>query len=47
MTSMGLAPIFIKRDFNIIQEIQQQKGTTVLLVEQNAKWLCQLQIAGM
>ena len=44
--SMGLAPIFIKEIFNIIQEIQQQ-GTTVLLIEQNAKWLCQLQIAGM
>lgn len=34
--SMGLAPIFIKEIFNIIQEIQQQ-GTTVLLIEQNAK----------
>lgn len=34
--SMGLAPIFIKEIFNIIQEIQQQ-GTTVILIEQNAK----------
>lgn len=34
--SMGLAPIFIKEIFNIIQEIKQQ-GTTVLLIEQNAK----------
>lgn len=34
--SMGLAPIFIKEIFTIIQEIQQQ-GTTVLLIEQNAK----------
>lgn len=34
--SMGLAPIFIKEIFNIIQEIQKQ-GTTVLLIEQNAK----------
>lgn len=33
--SMGLAPIFIQEIFNIIQEIQQQ-GTTVLLIEQNA-----------
>lgn len=34
--SMGLAPIFIKEIFNIIQNIQKQ-GTTVLLIEQNAK----------
>lgn len=34
--SMGLAPIFIQEIFNIIQEIQRQ-GTTVLLIEQNAK----------
>ncbi|GCF93405.1 ABC transporter ATP-binding protein [Enterococcus florum] len=34
--SMGLAPIFIKEIFTIIQEIQKQ-GTTVLLIEQNAK----------
>ena len=33
--SMGLAPIFIKEIFNIIQEIKKQ-GTTVLLIEQNA-----------
>ncbi|MGX6978691.1 ABC transporter ATP-binding protein [Vagococcus elongatus] len=33
--SMGLAPIFIKEIFDIIQEIQKQ-GTTVLLIEQNA-----------
>lgn len=33
--SMGLAPIFIQEIFDIIQEIQKQ-GTTVLLVEQNA-----------
>jgi len=34
--SMGLAPIFIKEIFSIIQEIKQQ-GTTVLLIKQNAK----------
>ena len=34
--SMGLAPIFIQEIFNIIQQIQSQ-GTTVLLIEQNAK----------
>lgn len=33
---MGLAPIFIREIFKIIQEIQKT-GTTVLLIEQNAK----------
>lgn len=34
--SMGLAPILVKEIFNIIKDINAQ-GTTVLLVEQNAK----------
>ncbi len=34
--SMGLAPIFINEIFDIIKAIQEQ-GTTVLLIEQNAK----------
>ena len=34
--SMGLAPILVKEVFNIIEEINKS-GTTVLLVEQNAK----------
>jgi branched-chain amino acid transport system ATP-binding protein len=33
--SMGLAPIFVERIFEIIEEISKQ-GTTILLVEQNA-----------
>lgn len=33
--SMGLAPIFVDEIFNIIQKINQD-GTTILLVEQNA-----------
>ena len=33
--SMALAPIFIQEIFDIIQDIQKQ-GTTVLLIEQNA-----------
>jgi len=33
--SMGLAPIFVEKIFEIVQEISQQ-GTTILLVEQNA-----------
>lgn len=34
--SMGLSPIFVEEIFNIIREISKT-GTTVLLVEQNAK----------
>jgi branched-chain amino acid transport system ATP-binding protein len=34
--SMGLSPIFVSEIFDIIKEISQS-GTTVLLVEQNAK----------
>ncbi len=34
--SMGLSPLLVKEIFNIIQEINRQ-GTTILLVEQNAK----------
>ncbi|MBE5917572.1 MAG: ABC transporter ATP-binding protein [Pseudobutyrivibrio ruminis] len=34
--SMGLSPIYVDEIFNIIQSISQE-GTTVLLVEQNAK----------
>lgn len=34
--SMGLSPIFVNEIFDIIQELSKA-GTTVLLVEQNAK----------
>ena len=34
--SMGLSPIFVNEIFDIIQEVSKS-GTTVLLVEQNAK----------
>jgi branched-chain amino acid transport system ATP-binding protein len=33
--SMGLAPIFVEKIFEIVREINQQ-GTPILLVEQNA-----------
>ena len=33
--SMGLAPIFVEKIFEIVREISEQ-GTTILLVEQNA-----------
>ncbi len=35
--SLGLAPMIVKNIFNIIKEINKENGTTVLLVEQNAK----------
>ena len=34
--SMGLSPIYVNEIFDIIQEVNKS-GTTVLLVEQNAK----------
>ncbi|MGC8786765.1 MAG: ABC transporter ATP-binding protein [Anaerolineae bacterium] len=34
--SMGLSPILVREIFNVIREINQQ-GTTILLVEQNAR----------
>ena len=34
--SMGLSPIFVNEIFDIIKEVSES-GTTVLLVEQNAK----------
>ena len=38
--SMGLAPMFVERIFEIIRTINQQ-GTTILLVEQNAQMALQ------
>lgn len=35
--SMGLAPIIVEEIFNIIKNINKEDGTTILLVEQNAK----------
>ncbi|MCP5052909.1 MAG: ABC transporter ATP-binding protein, partial [bacterium] len=35
--SLGLAPLLVKEIFNIIQRINQEQGTTILLVEQNAR----------
>jgi branched-chain amino acid transport system ATP-binding protein len=34
--SLGLAPLVVQKIFDIIREINQQEGTTILLVEQNA-----------
>jgi branched-chain amino acid transport system ATP-binding protein len=35
--SMGLAPLVVKEIFNVIEKLRGEKGTTILLVEQNAK----------
>lgn len=35
--SMGLAPLFIQSIFDIIETINKEEGTTILLIEQNAK----------
>jgi branched-chain amino acid transport system ATP-binding protein len=35
--SLGLAPLLVKEIFAIIQKINQERGTTFLLVEQNAQ----------
>jgi branched-chain amino acid transport system ATP-binding protein len=34
--SMGLAPVLVEAIFDVIQEMNQKQGTTILLVEQNA-----------
>jgi len=34
--SLGLAPIIVQQIFDIIAQINKEKGTTILLVEQNA-----------
>ena len=39
--SMGLAPLLVEQIFNIVREINEQ-GTTILLVEQNAKAALQI-----
>ena len=43
--SMGLAPIFIREIFNIIERINKQ-GTTILLIEQNANMALKLSDRG-
>ncbi|MCU0484523.1 MAG: ABC transporter ATP-binding protein [Anaerolineales bacterium] len=34
--SMGLAPVLVEAIFDVIKKLNQQQGTTILLVEQNA-----------
>ena len=35
--SMGLAPLIVQEIFAVIENLRRDKGTTILLVEQNAK----------
>jgi branched-chain amino acid transport system ATP-binding protein len=34
---MGLAPLIVQEIFSVIENLRKENGTTVLLVEQNAK----------
>ncbi|GBD84157.1 high-affinity branched-chain amino acid transport ATP-binding protein LivF [bacterium BMS3Abin02] len=34
--SMGLAPVFVAQNFDIIQQVNKEQGTTIFMVEQNA-----------
>ena len=40
--SLGLSPLMIKEIFQIIRTINQEQGTTILLVEQNARTALQI-----
>ncbi|MDF1536664.1 MAG: ABC transporter ATP-binding protein [bacterium] len=40
--SLGLAPIIVERIFDIIAKINQENGTTIFLVEQNANMALQV-----
>ncbi len=35
--SMGLAPLVVQEIFKVLEQLRQEQGTTILLVEQNAK----------
>ena len=40
--SLGLAPLLVQEIFGIVQRINKEKGTTILLVEQNANLTLQV-----
>jgi branched-chain amino acid transport system ATP-binding protein len=44
--SLGLAPVVRESIFEVIQQIYREKGTTTLLVEQNAKWALKVATRG-
>ena len=44
--SLGLSPILVREIFGIIRRINQDEGTTILLVEQNARLALQTAVYG-
>lgn len=40
--SLGLAPLVVKEIFGIIRRINEEQGTTIILVEQNARMALQI-----
>ncbi len=44
--SMGLAPVLVESIFQVIRELNQTEGTTILLVEQNAHMALQVASRG-
>ena len=40
--SLGLAPLVVKEIFKIIRRINEEQGTTIILVEQNANMALQI-----
>ncbi len=40
--SLGLAPMLVKQVFDLAQQINQEMGVTVLLVEQNVRLSCEI-----
>ena len=40
--SLGLAPMVVKEIFQIIKKINEEQGTTIMLVEQNANMALQI-----
>ena len=44
--SLGIAPVLRDAIFQVVQQIYQEKGLTILLVEQNAKWALSISSRG-
>ena len=44
--SLGLAPLLVKEIFQIIRRINQEQGTTLMVVEQNANMALQIATYG-
>ncbi len=44
--SLGIAPVLRDAIFQVVQQIYQERGLTILLVEQNAKWALSISSRG-